>query len=53
MPTDDDGRHHREHFVTTMHKDLQAAIEAAEKLGVEVDLARFVDERFESLIPIA
>jgi 3-hydroxyisobutyrate dehydrogenase-like beta-hydroxyacid dehydrogenase len=51
-PGDDAAHANREHYVGALHKDLRAAIEAAEDAGVDVDLARFVDERFDALIPI-
>jgi hypothetical protein len=35
-----------------LHKDLQAAIAAADELGENVDLARLVDSRFEALSPL-
>jgi 3-hydroxyisobutyrate dehydrogenase-like beta-hydroxyacid dehydrogenase len=51
-PADEGERAELEHIMGTVHKDLRAAIDAADELGVDAELARFVDRYIERLIPV-
>jgi 3-hydroxyisobutyrate dehydrogenase-like beta-hydroxyacid dehydrogenase len=40
------------HTALTTHKDLQAALELADSLGVDLPIARLVEERADSFVEI-